>query len=58
MALKIERDNEKIKVVFVGQRYSISVPMNQLLNVIAHYYVLPEHKSAECQVCKDVNKRK
>lgn len=50
--LKIEREYNRFKVTFVGQRFTIKVTESQLQNVVAHYYVLDSHVISTCPVCQ------
>jgi hypothetical protein len=57
MAVKIELNYNRFKVTFEGLRYSISVPKEQLMNTIAHYYVMKEHDKSTCPVYADLEKK-
>ena len=58
MALKIEwNGDDRLRVVWIGQRYSLAVRPDDLLNTVAHYYGLKGHDQATCPVCKDIEQR-
>ena len=60
MALLIEESPtrlDRLKVTFVGQRFSIEIHEHQLLNVVAHYYLRRNHDEKTCPVCKKLQKK-
>lgn len=54
MALKIEQVYNKMRVTWIGQHFKMDVSPEQLMNTIAHYYAMPEHKPQDCPVCKKI----
>ena len=53
--LKISREGNLFKINFVGIRYSIKVKEGEILQVVAHYYLLPSHsKDTNCPVCEKI----
>lgn len=61
MTIKIEHSAQKsngYKVIFVGDRASIHVAEDELLNAVAHYFVLPEHQPGSCAICKEIKQKR